>query len=277
MSQWFTLTLTLLFSSVAVSDARALGNDYSREELGQKGQLVKGQTPVHGYWVNWEDTFFYSGDTAELNRFLEAYGKLSTGRRVVIHPGTRKARSPWDRADRDIPIDWSYYRSNAKADARRPVPNRLDIWLGSRIKLEELRIPEGVEVVSGGEIEQFVERSQKQAAIVVAPDEVIRQAGRGFLKVEFNVASAGWTLAPRIPGQPRGPVVLELGEKLKNGGRFYVMLWGDAVGASEDARTKELKGKRVRAVGRIQVANPQSASTDYYITIDRAADLVIVK
>ena len=95
--------------------------------------------------------------------------------------------------------------------------------------------------------------------------------------MEFNVASAGWTLAPRPPGQPRGPVILEMGEKLKNGGRFYVMLWGEAVGSGEDERTKEFKDKQVRATARIQVSNQESASTGYYMTISEVADIVLVK
>lgn len=278
MSRCFTSALVVLISLLATADAFGLGSDFSKEELSRNGELVKGQTPVHGYWVNWEDMFFYSGDTGELNRFLESYAKM-TGhtRRVVIHAGGKKARSPWDMTDRDIPTDWSFYRWNTgSAENAKPAPSRVDIWIGTRIKLDELQVPAGIEVTSGGEIERFVERRQKQAAKVVAPDEAIKLGTKDFVSVEFNVASATWTLAPRPPGQPSGPVILEMGEKLKNGGRFYVMLWGEAVGPSEDARTKEFKDKRVRATGRIQVSNQESASTDYYMTIYETADIEAV-
>lgn len=278
MSRRLTAASIVLIFLATVSDAFGLGADFSKEELKRQGELVEGQTPVHGYFVNWEDVFFYTGDTAELNRFLQAYGK-QTGlkRQVVIHAGGKKARSPWDNADRDIAVDWSFYRWNTgNGNSAKPAPSRVEIWIGSRIKLDELQIPADVEVTSGGEIERFVERRQKLSAKTVAPDEVARLGTKDFVTVEFKVASATWTLAPRLPGQPRGPVILEMGEKLKNGGRFYVMLWGEAVGPSEDERTKEFKEKVVRATGRIQVSNQESASTDYYMTIYEAADVVAV-
>jgi hypothetical protein len=137
---------------------RRLGSDFSKEELALQGQVVRGQIPVHGYWVNWEDVFFYTGDTPAVNQFLEAYGKLEQHQfKVVIHAGTRGARSPWDQADRG-PADWSFYRWNAGSPqpGAKPAPSRVDVWLGSRIKLAELRVPANVEVVSGGEIESFI-------------------------------------------------------------------------------------------------------------------------
>jgi hypothetical protein len=109
--------------------------------------------------------FFYSGETADFNRFVEAYSKLENVElRVVIHAGATKARSPWGNADRDIPADWSYYVWNTGPVAKgsKPAPTRVDVWLGSRIKLEELRIPANVEVVSGGEIEKFIAERKKQ-------------------------------------------------------------------------------------------------------------------
>jgi hypothetical protein len=38
----------------------------------------------------------------------------------------------------------------------------VDVWLGGRIKLDELRIPANVEVASGGEIEKFVTDREKK-------------------------------------------------------------------------------------------------------------------
>ena len=127
---------------------------------------MQGPNCVHGFMVNWEDTFFFAGDTAAFNKFVEGYGKRDDlKRRVVIHAGTKKARSPWDKADRDIPADWSYYVWNTgKPDPRHPAPSQVDVWLGSRIKLEDLRIPANVEVVSGGEIEKFIEQRRRPSA-----------------------------------------------------------------------------------------------------------------
>jgi hypothetical protein len=38
----------------------------------------------------------------------------------------------------------------------------VDVWLGSPLKLEELRIPAPIEVRSGGEIEKFIAERQGQ-------------------------------------------------------------------------------------------------------------------
>jgi len=165
MRRVFVFALSVALFPLSASEALALGRDLPKDYLEEHGQLVKGQIPVHGYMVNWEDVFFYSGDTADFNRFVEAYSKLENVElRVVIHAGARKARSPWDKEDRDIPVDWSYYVWNTGTTARggKPAPARVDVWLGSRIKLEDVRIPANVEVVSGGEIEKFVGERKKK-------------------------------------------------------------------------------------------------------------------
>src|SRR5262249_20396950 len=90
--------LALALAGFTVSEAAGLGRDFSKEELEANGQLVKGQKPVHGYWINWDDTYFYSGDTAALNQFLVAYGKLQHFKlKVVIHSGAKTAPSLGDR------------------------------------------------------------------------------------------------------------------------------------------------------------------------------------
>jgi hypothetical protein len=155
MARVASLALAVLLLAACAPKALGLGADFSKANLVQ-GELVKGQTPVHGYFVNWEDVFFYSGDTKALNEFLAAYGKLPKAKlRVVIHAGTTRARSPWGPQDRG-PADWSFYRWNTGGRGNAPAPTRVDVWLGSRIRLDELRVPGNVEVESGGEIEKFV-------------------------------------------------------------------------------------------------------------------------
>jgi hypothetical protein len=165
MRRFFAFALIVAWFPVSASEALALGRDLPKDYLEEHGQLVKGQIPVHGFMVNWEDVFFYSGDTADFNRFVEAYGKIENVElRVVIHAGAKKARSPWDKEDRDIPVDWSYYIWNTGSTAKggKPAPSRVDVWLGSRIKLGDVRIPANVEVTSGGEIEKFVGERKKK-------------------------------------------------------------------------------------------------------------------
>jgi hypothetical protein len=165
MRRLFAFALIVALPLLSTSEALALGRDLPKDYLEEHGQLVKGQIPVHGFMVNWTDTFFYSGDTADFNRFVEAYSKLENVElRVVIHVGSTKAQSPWDNKDRDIPADWSYHLWNTGPIPKggKPAPAKVDVWLGSRIKLESLRIPANVEVVSGGEIEKFVGERKKK-------------------------------------------------------------------------------------------------------------------
>ena len=71
---------------------------------------------------------------------------------------TEMSRSPGPSTVRPIRVAWMV---GQKAGLR--YYTRVDVWLGSGIKLEELRIPANVEVVSGGEIEKFIaERQGKQ-------------------------------------------------------------------------------------------------------------------
>lgn len=274
MNRLTTSLGTLAITAVAASSLLALGSDMNKEQLAAAGEHC-----VHGFWVNEQTVLFFAGDAAQLNRDLPKHleGNYAV-RKIVIHPGTQRAGSPWDAKPRDLFADWSVNTYDDPDDAARATPRfvmQIDVWLGSKIKLEDLRIPAGFQVESGGEIEKFVERQQKQAAKVVPLDEVARHAGKELIAVEFEVATAGWSLAPRTRDQPRGPVRLETAGKLPNGGRFYVMLWGQAIGDNEDQRSKELKGQKVRVTGRIQVANPTSASTDYYMTVFDAADVVV--
>jgi len=148
----------------------ALGSDHPKQPVNNdkwpKGlaELVNAENRVHGYFVNWEDVFFFKGDTAALNDFLTKYSRLpDTTLHVVIHPGRLEVRSPWDKQPRDIAADWQIYaspftRDQVQAAGVKPGPfvTRLDVWLGGSVKLDELRVPEKVSVESGGEIEAFV-------------------------------------------------------------------------------------------------------------------------
>jgi hypothetical protein len=160
------ITVTLLVPTVVW----AWGADHPKKPVNKNGwpkglaELVNAENRVHGYFVNWEDVFFFKGDTAALNDFLTKYAQLpDTTLRVVIHPGRLNVRSPWDKEPRDIVADWRLYASPLMRDAERPgkltrgpFVTRVDVCLGGSVKLTELRVPDNVSVESGGEIEAFV-------------------------------------------------------------------------------------------------------------------------
>src|SRR5579884_2743741 len=88
--------------------AFALGRDFPKDELERRGTFVKGQTPVHGFFVNWTDVFFYAGDARAFNEFVAACDKVKKDKlKVVVHQGPKFASSPWDAAPRNIATDWS--------------------------------------------------------------------------------------------------------------------------------------------------------------------------
>jgi hypothetical protein len=170
MNRFVHGALVLAVLGFTASRVLALGCDYSKDYLKLHGEFVKGQTPVHGYFVNWEDVFFYAGDAKAFNRFVDAYSKFKHVKlKVVIHPGTKNASSPWDQAPRDLPVDWSLYvwdsgypllalgLSGKEAEiipVGEPAPTRVDVWLSDkRLKLQDLRIPANIEVVAAKEVE----------------------------------------------------------------------------------------------------------------------------
>jgi hypothetical protein len=134
-------------------------------------ELANRDDRVHGYFVNWEDVFFYSGDTQAFNDFLLSYSKLrNTKLELVIHVGLKKARSPWDKVDREIRVDWSLYttpftREQVKNGKVAPgnFVTLVELWLGHQVGLDGLEVPANIEVKSAGEVEKFVaEHKQNQ-------------------------------------------------------------------------------------------------------------------
>jgi hypothetical protein len=87
---------------------------------------------------------------------------------VVFYPGDpQRAKSPWDAKPRDTFADWSVNTWDDPEDAAEAAPRmrmQIDIWLGSTIKLEDLRIPGEFEVVSGEEIEKFIQQRKQQSS-----------------------------------------------------------------------------------------------------------------
>jgi hypothetical protein len=154
--------LFVVIAGVTAREARALGSDFTTDQIAAAGKHC-----VHGYWVNEQTVVFYAGDAAQLNRDLLRYleGEYAS-RKVVLHVGTKRAESPWDTQARDTFADWSVNTWDDPADAAKAVPRmrmQIDVWLGSKIKLEDLRIPEGFEVVSGGEIEKFIQQRKQKS------------------------------------------------------------------------------------------------------------------
>jgi len=188
--------LLLSITGATASKALAWGSDFTKDQIATAGKHC-----VHGFWVNQQTVVFYAGDAFLLNR---EFSKCLEGefalRKVVIHVGTKKAESPWDTKARDTFADWSVNTNtwDDPADAAKAVPRmqlQIDIWLGSKIKLEDLRIPEEFEVVSDGEIERFIKKAKATVQVTVA------QGGQPERRI-------GWLLKSKALGRRRVPLVV---------------------------------------------------------------------
>ena len=92
--------LTFLLST---SSLMALGADHPAKPVGNsswpKGMkdLVNSKERIHGYFVNAEDVFFFSGDKERFEKFLADYAKIDglVSHKIVVHAGVGEAKSPW--------------------------------------------------------------------------------------------------------------------------------------------------------------------------------------
>ncbi len=224
MARYIVGLLFAVLVGNATSQAFALASDYSKEQLKSSGN-VGGQVPIHGYWVNSADVFFYAGEAKAFNQFVEAYSKLKHAKlKVVIHPGATNASSPWDKGPRNEPADWSLYVSNTgdwntgdplkppaevpgrqegdNVTARAPAPTRVDVWVGPRLKLRDLRIPAGLDVTASkevepsGEIAEFIGRRKAQPATTQPGTAIVKSREPFRLSVDLRDGS-------RLLGQAR--------------------------------------------------------------------------
>jgi hypothetical protein len=112
--------------------------------------LVNGKERVHGYFVNWEDVFFFKGDTRRFNSFLRDYAKTpGVRRRLVLHKGKLAVRSPWDKEPRKIEANWQLYVNAATNPDLLPNGGEnavLDLWLDGTVSEKKLEIPANVKV-----------------------------------------------------------------------------------------------------------------------------------
>jgi len=128
-------------------------------------KLINNTNRIHGFFVNAEDRFFFSGDTALFASFLKQYAALKgvAGHRLVIHTGKGVAKSPWDDG-KGKPCEWmldvapvSWRKGHADKifrDPGRPPAKKgeaeylaeVHVWLKGSIDMKKLTIPGGIHV-----------------------------------------------------------------------------------------------------------------------------------
>jgi len=155
------LTLFLpVISIFAAAGAFGMGADYPSDKPtgtsdawppGMK-ELVNIPNRVHGFFVNAEDVFFFSGTSKEFAAFLTQYSKIQPVEKhvLILHEGKGEAKSPWDKSGK--PCDWklfgcpeSWLTENAKVKAGTYVLE-VHFWTGGPIAFDKALVPSNVEV-----------------------------------------------------------------------------------------------------------------------------------
>lgn len=172
-----TLTLGLFLFP---AKARALAIDYPLGTLSSIGSsewpaglpdLVNTGDRVGGYWINQCDFFFYRGDVATLNDFLDRYGLIpETPLTVILHTGRRPTTGKLGDKEPTVPYDWSL--EVMRRGWGKPHDPRLTkkgpgyvvtvhVWISDEITLDRLDVPAHVNVESADDIKKFIERHRQ--------------------------------------------------------------------------------------------------------------------
>lgn len=127
--------------------------------------LLNSQKPVHAYFVNFQDIFFYSGDSSAFNAFMERYGKLEgIPHTLVLHCGKAETRDKFQ-GEKMESYDWDVLVDRI---SQQEYLVTVHLFLGGNVKLSEIKASANVKVESGGEIEKFIKKHEAQSADVAA-------------------------------------------------------------------------------------------------------------
>jgi hypothetical protein len=157
-----TLPIILLTLLICVLGGRqtamALGADHPKGKVSAmsgwpKGmaELVNSDARIHGFLVNAVDIFFFQGGQDRFEQFLGEYAKIDglASRTIVVHSGIGRAKSPWQK-DEGVPCDWKIYGCPASEKGRDPAAKgyilEVHVWEEGVIKLDGLKLPEGVTI-----------------------------------------------------------------------------------------------------------------------------------
>lgn len=135
--------------------------------------MMDGGRLVYGVWQDAGLTAFYAGDQDAFHEVVDHYSALrGTPRRLVLHAGGGSTARLGEE-EKGIEFDWQLrvLRRGRHPDAPEDPTGygsafvvTLDLWLGGEYELEKLKVPLSIEVISGGEIEEFIEQHEARQA-----------------------------------------------------------------------------------------------------------------
>ncbi len=142
----------------APSPCLALGADHPKGTLPKAShwpeglaELVNVPDRIHGYFVNATDVFFFRGNQESFARFLREYARMEglTSRKIVIHPGLGRAKSPWQK-DEGSKCDWKIQGIPAAeklgdGNAKGYILE-IHVWEAGGIKVDKDKLPAGMTI-----------------------------------------------------------------------------------------------------------------------------------
>ena len=158
--------LVLITMGILSTDAFGVLIPFSKERIAANGKHC-----VHGYDGNLGQVgVYYAGDASAFNETIRGAGRSETeeafrppyaSKTVILHPGPMVVPEYVAKND-NISADWLITTWRGDHRGQSGWHMQVDVWLGGRIKLDALQIPEDFTVESGREIEDFVARRKKQ-------------------------------------------------------------------------------------------------------------------
>lgn len=139
-------------------------------------RVINSRQRVYHQWVNGNESFYYQGATADLNDALRNFAAIEADRLVVVlHPGPGETHS-FNR-ERQVDFDWRLHLLGglSKHMATLPLGDQvwdpspyLHIYVGDRIKLADLDMPPGVEVL------ELADLQTRYAKALASTDQSVR-------------------------------------------------------------------------------------------------------
>ena len=144
-------------------------------------ELINSRPRVGSYWVNANDFFLYSGDTAAFQAFLNGYSKLPQSDLVsvdgVVHtlPEPRPEAGPLTLILRSgdvmrealgdpVNADWTLaFRKWGANKESKGNPLALELNIGGRVRFADVKVPGNVEIVQG---ESYVTRDVEVGKVI---------------------------------------------------------------------------------------------------------------
>ena len=122
-------------------------------------ELASDKTRIYSNWVNGHESFYFKGNTDQLNEALKKFAAIKIARHeVLIRPGPGKAHS--FNSERILDCNWNvevyggiskYTVNQDKGTNFWSADPVLTIWIGGHIDLAKTKIPKGVTVVGVNE------------------------------------------------------------------------------------------------------------------------------